>query len=422
MRLKSIIAQLAMVVALLVILAVAALVVYTSNSTYEAVMHAEYDCMQIIIDAAVNRMESDFVQLEANLQDISQNPLVLAAIEDPTPVNQTRAQDVMIQIMRHHPEFLVFYYFDTKGIIQFGISAPDKRITGVDISSRDYFQAIKGGAKRFVSDIGESKVDGRQFFSIVREISENGQLKGALAVAVNWAEYKKDIVDSIRIGKSGYAFMSSSKGESISHPDAQMKFRQNLLEFPFMKEVLNKQQGIMEYDFHGEKKSMYFATVPSTGWRLIGTAYASELASTANDQRNFLIFIGVMLVLVLTGAIIFAARTLVVKPLVVIEQYTRAVSSGDFKAQLQGAFKFELADLATDIRNMVNELKKRLGFAQGVLDGLTMPCAIIDQNHNVTWLNDEMVAILGKQCTPGECFGLNIGQLIWGRSHPGDHY
>lgn len=41
----------------------AALVGYILNTTYKAVLHAEYDCMQVIVDAAVNRMKSDFVQL-----------------------------------------------------------------------------------------------------------------------------------------------------------------------------------------------------------------------------------------------------------------------------------------------------------------------------------------------------------------------
>ncbi len=413
MRLKSIITQLAMVVALLVVLAVAALVVYTSNSTYQAVLHAEYDCMKTIIDAAVNRMEGDFVQLEANLQDISQNTAILTAIEDPSAANKEKAQDLMLQIMQHHPEFLVFYFFDTKGIIQFGISAPDKRITGVDISSRDYFKAITTGAKRFVSDIAESKIDGRQFFSISREIRENGELLGALAVAVNWKEYKKNIIDSIRIGSSGYAIMSNGAGQAISHPDSQIKFKDDLTVHPFMRDVLAKEQGIMEYTYGGEKKSMYFSSVPSTGWRVIGTAYASDLAQTAEKQRTVLILVGLLLILALTGAIIFAARILILKPLTTMQHYTHAVTGGDFTTPLQGRFKYELAALAQDIREMVQELKKRLGFAQGVLDGLTMPCTIINEKHDVIWVNKEMLTILGKHCSTEECFGLNIGQLIW---------
>ncbi len=413
MRLKSIITQLAMVVALLVILSVAALVVYTSSSTYQAVLHAEYDCMRTIIDAAVNRMESDFVQLEANLLDISRNPVILAAVDDPSDANKEKAQDLMARIMGHHPEFLVFYYFDNKGIIQFGISAPDKRISGIDISSRDYFKAITANAQRFVSDIAESKVDGRQFFSISREIRQGDKLIGALAVAVNWKEYKKQIIDSIRIGSSGYALMSNAKGENISHPDSNVKFKQDFSKFPFMKTVLQQRQGIMEYDYQGQKKSMYFAAVPSTGWRVMGTAYADDLAKTAKQQRTVLLLVGVLLILVLTGAIIFAARTLVIRPLTTIQHYTHAVTGGDFTTPLQGNFRYELAELAKDIRDMVQELKKRLGFAQGVLDGLTMPCAIIDEKHNVSWVNKEMLGILGKQCDVEECFGLNVGQLIW---------
>ena len=157
----------------------------------------------------------------------------------------------------------------------------------------------------------------------------------------------------------------------------------------------------MEYTYGGEKKSMYFSSVPSTGWRVIGTAYASDLAQTAEKQRTVLILVGLLLILALTGAIIFAARILILKPLTTMQHYTHAVTGGDFTTPLQGRFKYELAALAQDIREMVQELKKRLGFAQGVLDGLTMPCTIINEKHDVIWVNKEMLTILGQALLHG---------------------
>ena len=413
MRVKSIITRLALVVAVLVGVAVAGLVTYVSDSTYQAVLHSEEQCMRIMVDSAIDRMEGDFVQLEANLLDVFEHGDIRAAVQSPGEHTVARAQDVMIKVMNHHPEFLVFYFFDTKGIITFGISAPEKRISGIDISSRDYYKAIMSGQNRYVSDVAESKVDGRQFFSIVREISEGGKRLGAMAVAVNWKEYKKNIVDSIKIATDGYVYMSNKAGQSISHPDPKFEFKQDLTGFDFMQTVLKSQKGLLNYTYQGLDKVMYYDTVPSTGWYMIGAVYESDLGSEATHQRSILIVAGVVLILLLTVAIILAARSLVIAPVKLLMDYTLRVSKGELQAELKGKFRYELEQLADNIRKMVRELKIRLGFAQGVLKGITVPCMVTDKEHRITWVNEDMLKIVGRDCDIEACFEMNIGELIW---------
>ncbi len=413
MRVKSIITRLALVVAVLVGVAVTGLVIYVSSSTYQAVLHSEEQCMRIMVNSAIDRMEGDFVQLEANLLDVFEHGDIRAAVQSPDEQAVARAQDVMIKVMNHHPEFLVFYFFDTKGIITFGISAPEKRISGIDISSRDYYKAIMSGQKRYVSDVAESKVDGRQFFSIVREISEDGKRLGAMAVAVNWKEYKKNIVDSIKIAQDGYAYMTNKAGQSISHPDRKIEFKQDLTGFDFMQTILKSEEGLLDYTYQGQDKVMYYETVPSTGWYLIGAVYEADLGSAATHQRSILIVAGVVLILILTIAIILATRSLVIAPMKLLLDYTLRVAHGDLQAELKGKFRFELEQLAENIRKMVRELKVRLGFAQGVLKGITVPCVVTDKEHRVTWVNEDMLKIVGRDCDTDACHEMNTGELIW---------
>ncbi len=413
MRLRSVITQLALVVVVLVAGAVTGLVFYTSNSTYQAILDAESQSMQIVVDSVINRMEGDFLQLEANLRDISLEPSIQRAIHAPDAERQAAAQDFIIEVMKNHPEFLVFYFFDTNGVIQFGISAPDKRISGLDISSRDYFKAITSGQDRFVSDVGESKVDGRQFFSVVCAIKKGDALLGAMAVAVNWKEYKKQFIDNIRIATSGYIYLTNDKGEIISHPSKEFAFKQDVTTYSFTNEILEKKRGFLEYVYQDRVKVMYFNEVPSTKWIVMSTVYASDLTVMANRQRTMLIALGVALILVLTLAIVLAARFLIINPLNAIQRFTQSVAQGDLTARLENRFRFELSELAGNVGVMVRELKERLGFAQGVLNGLTMPCAIADKDHRLTWVNRELVDLAGRDCSVEDCKGMSIGECIF---------
>jgi methyl-accepting chemotaxis protein len=49
---------------------------------------------------------------------------------------------------------------------------------------------------------------------------------------------------------------------------------------------------------------------------------------------------------------------------------------------------------------MVEELKEKLGFSQGILRGMTVPCLVADTNYNITYLNEELCRLIeaGNSC------------------------
>jgi Signal transduction histidine kinase, nitrate/nitrite-specific len=83
--------------------------------------------------------------------------------------------------------------------------------------------------------------------------------------------------------------------------------------------------------------------------------------------------VGVGAVLLLTLVIRIVNRKLVFAPLQQLTDFTEAVAQGDFKAVLAGKYRAEMKRFAGHLCTMVDELKKRLGFAQGVLNGIPTP-------------------------------------------------
>ncbi|NDV24676.1 methyl-accepting chemotaxis protein [Desulfovibrio sp. JC022] len=140
--------------------------------------------------------------------------------------------------------------------------------------------------------------------------------------------------------------------------------------------------------------------IGKTSWALISEIHKEEAFQAVTTLRIFaLIISAVTAVIVLLVTLIFLRRS-ILGPLERIEKFVTSIAGGDFKATLKGKFKSEIKNLADGIQVMVGELKNKLGFSQGMLDGMTVPCLISDTNAKISYLNQPLCELLesGKSC------------------------
>ena len=153
---------------------------------------------------------------------------------------------------------------------------------------------------------------------------------------------------------------------------------------------------VSTYEFMGRKKVLVFNTVERTGWLVCTSAFEDDLARDAVVQRNILIGVACGILIVLLGSIIFMVRRVITNPLKNIMDYSAQIAHGNFQAALTGNFSFELAELAGNFKETTAVLKNRLGFADGVLQGITFPALVADTNVHITYVNAPMVKLVGK--------------------------
>ncbi|NDV27912.1 methyl-accepting chemotaxis protein [Desulfovibrio sp. JC010] len=135
-------------------------------------------------------------------------------------------------------------------------------------------------------------------------------------------------------------------------------------------------------------------------WALISEIHEEEAFHAVNNLRNFALIISlVTAVLVVLVTLIFLRRS-ILGPIERIESFVSAIAAGNFKAELEGKFKSEMKKLADGIQVMVAELKNKLGFSQGMLDGMTVPCLISDTDAKISYLNQPLCDLLesGQSC------------------------
>ena len=74
----------------------------------------------------------------------------------------------------------------------------------------------------------------------------------------------------IRIGETGYAFITDAKGQVLAHPDNKMaEERTNVSAMTVVKKALSGESGTQVYNDNNIKALGSYTSVPSTGWPVV---------------------------------------------------------------------------------------------------------------------------------------------------------
>lgn len=118
------------------------------------------------------------------------------------------------------------------------------------------------------------------------------------------------------------------------------------------------------------------------------------------------------MIVILVGLIVFVIRMQVTKPMKSIRDFTGEIAAGNLKAELKGKFVCELKDLSTNIEHMVDELKHKLGFSEGVLNGLVLPCCIVGPDGKIAWINSQICELIESRVRVEDAVGMIAGEFF----------
>ncbi len=113
------------------------------------------------------------------------------------------------------------------------------------------------------------------------------------------------------------------------------------------------------------------------------------------------------------GVMFFMARKGVEGPAKRLNEYVDKIASGDYSALLEQNFTCEFKALNESIQGMVGQLKEKLGFSQGILEGLPIAMCVVDPNQRITFLNQECMDMMESSVRPEEYYGRNLSQIFY---------
>ena len=186
------------------------------------------------------------------------------------------------------------------------IGAPYIKPGTLNVADRDYFQgAVKG--QTVFSDPLVSRTTGNVIFVVSFPVKdEDEKIQGVFFAVVNVSALYDLILAPIKIGETGYAFVSNPDGIIIGHPVKEYIMELNISDTDYGKEMLTRKKGTYKYYFaeQNEWKAMAFDEVKQTGWIVAVSAPLSELMAPLGKIRDGAI-IGALLTLLAVGLVVF---------------------------------------------------------------------------------------------------------------------
>ncbi len=202
-----------------------------------------------------------------------------------------------------------------------------------------------------------------------------GVFRGVVASDIS-LEWLSDLLDSLPLGKGGYAFLLSKNGTFITHPNRELILKENIFSQAeeqhnsqlrsLGREMVQGRSGFVATGsiFSGQEGWLMYRPIQSTGWSIgIFFPEAEVMAKVAELSRkeSAIGFVGFLFLL---PVILLISRS-ITGPLRKLADATRALAGGDLNAPLpQIPGQDEVANLANSFAAMRDELEKHIVLLQ----------------------------------------------------------
>ncbi len=93
--------------------------------------------------------------------------------------------------------------------------------------------------------------------------------------------------------------------------------------------------------------------------------------------------------------------------------YTRAVARGEYDVEIGYSSGNEFGELAKALILMVDTLKEKLGFNNGIMKAITTPCIISDTNCNIIYVNQAIIDLIDIGGHPEQYKGKNAAEFFY---------
>lgn len=179
------------------------------------------------------------------------------------------------------------------------------------------------------------------------------------------------LVDSIKVGQTGYCFIISDTGVFVTYPDPAMVMRESIfsraeaLNDPHLRGIGRRMQrttsGFVDLgtSLTDEEAYLAYARIPSPKWSLAAVFPKRELFQEVTDLHTATVLLASAGAILLLGVSVLVARS-IAKPLRIMNDATQKVGRGDLDIDLSSIRSSdEVGQLAAALTRMADGLKER---------------------------------------------------------------
>ncbi|MBE0495358.1 MAG: methyl-accepting chemotaxis protein [Campylobacterales bacterium] len=242
-----------------------------------------------------------------------------------------------------------FVGIESSGVMIYGSNTTPK--AGFDPRARPWFIMGKTTGKAGMTDIYRGSADPIDLVAVMAPIVKNGKIIGVVASSFELTHVAK-AVSGIDFN-GGYGMLLDAKKVIVVHPKSDMIGKESVLASRFG----GASEGMLEYAFDGSDKIFTYKASVETNW-IPGITFEKEVAyAFLNALTRELVFIGLIMLVVSMGIMIFLIKTLL-KPLDKLNSVVEELSSaeGDLRQRLVATANDEFSQVSRNINRFIEKL------------------------------------------------------------------
>lgn len=292
----------------------------------------------------------------SNLESTAQLIQTLNEAPAVRDLDYAKMDSLFAAAQKANPHLVNVYFSDLEGKLP--VLLPHAEV-GADFDgrTRQWYQGAHATGNIFYSDVYVDVVSGNPVVAISYPVKDRaGNFKGILAADVS-LDFLSDLVNSNKIGQSGFVFLTDNAGKMIAHPDAKLvKESKDMSKDEFVKQALSGTNGFTEYrNAQGVESLVYYSQIPKTGWGLFLTAPKAEAYGLRDAILKKMSLIALVMLVIIMVTVWLATNKLTD----IIHGISRGVqqyAKGDFSERIQIKMDTELGILVKNINQMAEQL------------------------------------------------------------------
>ena len=342
-------------------LVIVALIIASSLQMYFSFQAQQKDIVnqqRLIAQDAANTVES-FIQEKFNILEAA------ASLGNLVAVSQEEQKPVLEKLLGLEPAFrqLVLLNAQEEELLRVSRLSKLLSVQLMEYNKSELFPKVSQ-KETHISSIYIDKITSEPMVIMTVPVTDVfGDFKGILMAEVN-LKFMWDLVDSIKIGNKGLAYVVDKQGNLIASGDISRVLRGENLAYlnevnEFVKGdiLIHKESAEVVKGIQGNQVVANHAHLGAPDWAVVVELPVLEAYETVITT---LIVSGLIILLSFTLAIIFGIflSRRIAKPIIDLRDAAKKISKGDLGTRIKVESKNEIGELAVSFNQMVEDLQK----------------------------------------------------------------
>jgi PAS domain S-box-containing protein len=340
---------------------------------------------------------------------------------DLTEIGREEQKLVLEKLLGFDPSFRQVVLLDAKGQ-ELEIASRLSNSASGNLSGRtgSDMLSLVGMGRTYISPVYIDEVTSEPMIVMAVPATDVfGDFKGLLIAEVN-LKFMWDMIDRMKIGKSGTAYVVDRQGTLIAYSDISLVLKgEKLIRLKEVRDFIENPGVLNEKDAEltrGIKETNVFSNFISLGtpdWAVITEIPVSEAYEPIIQQFKITLLIviaNILLVILIAGYI----SKRITKPIMVLNNAANEIGKGNFNPVIRVGSNDEIGQLASAFNTMARELKKTTvskDYVENILKSMFDMLVVTNPDGKIQIVNQAICDLLGYRSE--ELKGEFIDRLIY---------